>query len=530
MWKSAPIEAGPRLLSYSWISRAAIQTDDAALTRLSTAPRFYKTALQTSDGLKYPLRDFETLEALLEQVAPDGVPVVSLPSEWLDIAEGVMMPFETFETMETATHFKVVKQFNSKAKPWLVELKNETRTLKLVMKIGDDLRQDQLALSAMGMFNQIWLEAGVMYTTAANRRVPVEAPLYRVTAAGQSKGFVEMLANALPVDDVHGAESRGNNDWKACSDILPSSVAAFAIICCLNVKDRHEGNMVVVDGQKLANIDFGWLEEGPTLGPKALGLGDTGEFPIPDGLKKLLSQTKQWDEFHDLMFDAIKTLDENMDRIVDHWQAVMRQLDFDADRFLYTEVPERMKARVSIDRDALDKELRKFSIKTKIKHDQHVAGIVIAEATEKGKALLSAMTSGTPRPQSMDGPEEQDGQRDLERHVGNAGGGGGASARTLDLQSQLEAWQDGDLDAWLAKYKVEQYAEQLKAAGCDSLLVLYDADEEDIAELTVEVEMPKLKAKSFIKNCRKLREEVQSLEGLIKAAKAETAPVAAAGA
>ena len=35
--------------------------------------------------------------------------------------------------------------------------------------------------------------------------------------------------------------------------------------------------MVVTGGTKLANIDFGWLEERPML--------DTGTFPIPDGLQ-----------------------------------------------------------------------------------------------------------------------------------------------------------------------------------------------------------------------------------------------------
>ena len=29
----------------------------------------------------------------------------------------------------------------------------------------------------------------------------------------------------------------------------------------LNIRDRHQGNMVVVAGKRLANIDFGWLDE-----------------------------------------------------------------------------------------------------------------------------------------------------------------------------------------------------------------------------------------------------------------------------
>jgi len=123
--------------------------------------------------------------------------------------------------------------------------------------------------------------------------------------------------------------------------------------------DRHKGNMVLVGGEKLANIDFGWLEQGPRI--------DTGMFPIPQGLQNLLTSEKNWDEFHDLMWDALKTLEEHMPRIQAHWKAVMEKLDFHADKFLYTNVPLNMARRVSLDADrfhSLDEPLRAYSWKT----------------------------------------------------------------------------------------------------------------------------------------------------------------------
>jgi hypothetical protein len=40
------------------------------------------------------------------------------------------------------------------------------------------------------------------------------------------------------------------------------------------------------------HADFGWLEEGPKI--------DTGKFPIPNGLRFLMTNGRLWDEFCDL--------------------------------------------------------------------------------------------------------------------------------------------------------------------------------------------------------------------------------------
>ena len=45
---------------------------------------------------------------------------------------------------------------------------------------------------------------------------------------------------------------------------------------------------------------------------------DTGMFPIPEGLKQLLTSTNLWDEFIDLCWDAVSVLHAHLGTITTH--------------------------------------------------------------------------------------------------------------------------------------------------------------------------------------------------------------------
>ena len=85
------------------------------------------------------------------------------------------------------------------------------------------------------------------------------------------------------------------------------------------------------------------------------------------------------------------------------------------------------------------------------------------------------------------------------------------------LKRRLSSQTAGSaLDLWLNENRFEQFSEELKVQGVDSLLVLCDADAEDIDGLATEVGMPKLKAKSFSRNCAALREQMRQLKKRIE--------------
>jgi len=117
--------------------------------------------------------------------------------------------------------------------------------------------QDQVVLGMLDCFNKIWAREGVMHRLNGGGQTPVRAPLYRCVACGTDRGFVEMLGGAKPVEDLVEKKSRGENGWKSGDEIIPTAVAGFISIWALDLRDRHKGNMVVLEtdrGQQFANV------------------------------------------------------------------------------------------------------------------------------------------------------------------------------------------------------------------------------------------------------------------------------------
>jgi hypothetical protein len=112
-------------------------------------------------------------------------------------------------------------------------------------------------LGMLECFNKVWAREGVTHRLNGGGQTPVRAPLYRCLACGTDRGFVEMLGRATPVEDMVEKKSRGENGWKSGDEIIPTAVAGFISIWALDLRDRHRGNMVVLEterGQQFANV------------------------------------------------------------------------------------------------------------------------------------------------------------------------------------------------------------------------------------------------------------------------------------
>lgn len=258
-WESTAVPAdSSSILTYSWLASGTEpepEPEPELGLELELQPEPQPETPPKSEPMvayTYPRADFRTLEEWLKLLAgvesldpPESASLLYKgPSVWVDLeGNGVLMPFSSDGAR--AKSFRVKRQFTSKAMPYWVELAEGTggsgSTLSLVMKYGDDLRQDQLALSMFALLNQVWRELGVVHNTVTGVRVNVEAPLYRVATCGFTHGFVEMLPDSVPVDAIPVDSRRGENGWKQSNRILPSSVAGFMVIYFLDVRDRHQG-------------------------------------------------------------------------------------------------------------------------------------------------------------------------------------------------------------------------------------------------------------------------------------------------
>ena len=342
------------------------------------------------DPHKYPPEDYEQLKGLVAELTTSGEwpsPSISLVDRDID----VQLPFAPGLR---AGEIRVIRQFQSKAKPYQVEMYasgSKTAPINVVVKDGDDLRQDQVVLVILEFFNKLWEREGVVHHPEGGEALPVKAPVYNVATANTQAGFVEMLPDAVPVDDVRSKDTFEGNDWRPSPELMVSAVAAFVSGYVLRMRDRHKGNMVLCKRMHFANIDFGWLEEQPSI--------DTGPWPIPQNLKAMLKKTGGWAEFCDLCWDALCVLRANQDEVMDCWRRHLVKVEPSlAIPYYHHELTGKWAERMEImTRRVLDKELDRHTLGTQLKDLTHGMGrSFLSSKTPSGPTLEADVDTPTP--------------------------------------------------------------------------------------------------------------------------------------
>ncbi|XP_006457944.1 hypothetical protein AGABI2DRAFT_64231 [Agaricus bisporus var. bisporus H97] len=121
-----------------------------------------------------------------------------------------------------------------------------------IFKVGDDCRQDVLALQVIAMFKNIFTNIGL----------PLYLYPYRVTATAPGCGVIDVVPNATSRDEMGRAKVNDLLDFfvtkyggqdtvafqKARLNFI-QSMAAYSVACyLLQIKDRHNGN-IMIDGE-----------------------------------------------------------------------------------------------------------------------------------------------------------------------------------------------------------------------------------------------------------------------------------------
>ncbi|KAK6458809.1 phosphatidylinositol 4-kinase [Scheffersomyces xylosifermentans] len=147
----------------------------------------------------------------------------------------------------------------------------------VIAKNGDDLPQEAFACQLISIISSIW----------KNKGVGVWTKRMKILITSANAGLVETITNAMSIHSIkkslteisinEGANSNGriftlsdyfskmygspdSRKYKHAQDNFARSLASYSIICyVLQIKDRHNGNIMLDNEGHIIHIDFGFL-------------------------------------------------------------------------------------------------------------------------------------------------------------------------------------------------------------------------------------------------------------------------------
>lgn len=134
-----------------------------------------------------------------------------------------------------------------------------------IFKVGDDCRQDVLALQCIAVFKTIYSNFGLdLYLFP-----------YRVVATAPGCGVIDVIPNSISRDQLGREKVNDLNNYflatyggynsiayQKARNAYVQSVAAYSVVSyLLQIKDRHNGNIMIDNLGHTIHIDFGFIFE-----------------------------------------------------------------------------------------------------------------------------------------------------------------------------------------------------------------------------------------------------------------------------
>ncbi|CAO3596291.1 unnamed protein product [Absidia cylindrospora] len=176
-----------------------------------------------------------------------------------------------------------------------------------IFKVGDDCRQDVLALQLIAVFKNIFTTVGLdLYVYP-----------YRVVATAPGNGVIDVLPNSISRDQLGRERVNSLFDYFVAKYGSPDSiafqrarmnfvqsVAAYSLISyLLQFKDRHNGNIMLDDDGHIIHIDFGFIFD---IAPGG-GILEVSPFKLTAEMIQVMgggSQQQAFKHFSELMIKS----------------------------------------------------------------------------------------------------------------------------------------------------------------------------------------------------------------------------------
>ncbi|XP_074510447.1 phosphatidylinositol 4-kinase beta [Sebastes fasciatus] len=192
------------------------------------------------------------------------------------------------------------------------------RLLSVIVKCGDDLRQELLASQVLQQLKSIWEQ----------ERNPLWIKPYKILVLSSDSGMIEPVMNAVSLHQVkkqsqlslldyflqeHGAPT--TEAFLSAQRNFVQSCAGYSLICyLLQVKDRHNGNILLDAEGHIIHIDFGFIL---SSSPKNLGF-ETSAFKLTTEFVDVMggSDGDMFNYYKMLMLQGLIGARKHMDRVL----------------------------------------------------------------------------------------------------------------------------------------------------------------------------------------------------------------------
>ena len=191
-----------------------------------------------------------------------------------------------------------------------------------IFKTHEDLRQEQFATQLINEFNQIF----------KIEKVNCWLNTYEIISTGNDAGLVEMVNDSLSLDQL---KQKLNNiplrdfylyywgkgrstapEYRKAMMNFVSSLAGYSLVCYfLQIKDRHNGNILIDNEGHIAHIDFGFLlSNAPGKGLKF----ENAPFKLSRDMVECLGGThgEYFDEFRKLLKKGFLAVHKHRKKII----------------------------------------------------------------------------------------------------------------------------------------------------------------------------------------------------------------------
>ena len=137
---------------------------------------------------------------------------------------------------------------------------NTLQIKSFIAKANDDLRQESLTMQLLKCFSDIFKKA----------EIPLKLKTYEIIITSSNSGLIEFIPNTLSIDaikkKINGIDlnfffrSFFNENFEEAQKNFCESLAGYSLITyILNIKDRHNGNILIDINGNIIHIDFGFI-------------------------------------------------------------------------------------------------------------------------------------------------------------------------------------------------------------------------------------------------------------------------------